>query len=59
VVLTGSLEESLKKTSIANAGGESESVAREGNLIPKFRTGEVKSISKVFVCLEHKKKCSL
>jgi hypothetical protein len=53
VVRTGSLKESLKKTSIANAGGESESVAREGNLIPKIRTGEVKSISKVFVCLEH------
>jgi hypothetical protein len=33
VILTGSLEESLKKTSIANAGGESESVAREGNPI--------------------------
>jgi len=53
VVLTGSLEESLKKTSKANAGGESESVAREGNLIPKFRTGEVKIISKVFIRLEH------
>ncbi len=53
MILTGSLEESLKKTSIANARGESESVAREGNLIPKFRTGEVTSISKVFVRLEH------
>jgi hypothetical protein len=53
VVLTGSLEKSLKTTVIANTGGESESVAREGNLIPKFRTGEVKSISKAFVHLEH------
>jgi len=36
VVLTGSLEKSLKTTAIANTGGESESVAREGNLIYFF-----------------------